>query len=333
MSVDVLNTIVISVVVFLVLFTIYLGAKIVPQSEVYVIERLGKFRRTLQPGLSIIVPYIDRVGHKVSILERQLQELEISVFTRDNVEVRLLTSVFYRVLDASKTVYRIRDINSALKTAASSIVRSAAGKLELDELQSSREAMNKEIADNLFSTAEVWGIEITRTEIIDVLVDEATKEAQRQQLNAERKRRATIAEAEGEKRSVELAAEAKLFETKKEAEALRVKADAEAYAVRVSAEADAAQTTLLGEAISNNGQPAVNFEIMKRQVEAIGQLAGSDSTKTIILPSEITKVIGAATTLLETLPISRSETPASPKTDRPATKKTKKKSQSGISIP
>jgi len=183
----------------------------------------------------------------------------------------------------------------------------------LDEFQSSREAMNAEIANNLFSAAEVWGIEITRTEIIDVIVDEATKEAQRQQLNAERKRRATIAEAEGEKRSVELAADAKLYETQKEAEAIRVKADADAYAIRIAAEAEAAQTAMIGAAIADNGQPAVNFEIMKRQVDAIGHLTASDSAKTIILPAEISKVMGAATAFLETLPLGGDQ-PPSPKT-------------------
>ena len=325
MPLEYLNLIVVSVIVFLVLLTIYKGIKVVPQSEVYVIERFGKYRKTLNAGMSLIIPYVDSVAHRISILERQLKHLEISVITKDNVEVKLQTSVFYRIIDASRTVYRIRDINSALMTAASSIVRSAAGKLELDELQSSREAMNAEIANDLFSAAEVWGIEITRTEIIDVIVDDATKEAQRQQLNAERKRRATIAEAEGEKRSVELTADAKLYETQKEAEAVRIKADADAYAVRIAAEADAAQTTLLGAAIADNGQPAVNFEIMKRQVEAFGHLAASDSAKTIIMPTEISKVLGMATAFLESLPQDDAQ-----KTSR---KSPKKRPRSSSTIP
>ena len=325
MPLEHLNLIVVSVIVVLVLLTIYKGIKVVPQSEVYVIERFGKYRKTLNAGMSLIIPYVDSVAHRISILERQLKHLEISVITKDNVEVKLQTSVFYRIIDASRTVYRIRDINSALMTAASSIVRSAAGKLEPDELQSSREAMNAEIANNLFSAAEVWGIEITRTEIIDVIVDDATKEAQRQQLNAERKRRATIAEAEGEKRSVELAADAKLYETQKEAEAVRIKADADAYAVRIAAEADAAQTALLGAAIADNGQPAVNFEIMKRQVEAFGHLAASDAAKTIIMPTEITKVLGMATAFLENLPLDN--------TEKPARKSSKKRPRPSSTIP
>ncbi|MGB2068109.1 MAG: SPFH domain-containing protein [Candidatus Puniceispirillaceae bacterium] len=287
--------------IVLIILTIYLAVKIVPQSQVYVIERFGKYTRTLTAGLSVIVPFLDRVGHRVSILERQLTEFIISVITRDNVEVRLETTVFYRVVDASRTVYRIQNVDNAIHTAASSIVRSAAGKLELDELQSSRESMNKEIATYLQEAAEIWGIDITRTEITDVIVDDQTKEAQRQQLNAERERRASIARAEGEKRSIELAADARLYEAQKASEAIRIEADAEAYAVRVKADADAEQTKVIAAAIAKNGQPAVNFEIMKRQVDALGTLASGQSTKTIIMPTDVTAVLGSVEGLMSIL--------------------------------
>ena len=161
--------------------------------------------------------------------------------------------------------------------------------------------MNVEIAHNLHSAAEVWGIEITRTEITDVIVDEATKEAQRQQLNVERKRRATIAEAEGDKRSIELKAEAELFRAQKEAEAVKVGADAAAYAVKIKAEAEAELTKLLAAAINKNGKAAIEFEVAKRQVDAISALASSRSAKTLVLPTDVTAVIGAAATLIETM--------------------------------
>ena len=296
-----LNAIISLIILGFVILTIYLGIKIVPQSNVYVIERFGKYSRTLNAGLSIIVPYLDKVAHRVSILERQLREFTISVISKDNVEVKLESTVFYRITDASRSVYRIRDVESAINTAATSIVRSAAGRLELDELQSSRDSMNEEISTNLKEAAEVWGVDITRTEITDIIVDEETKKSQRQQLNAERTRRATIAEAEGEKQSVQLKAEAKLYEAQKEAEALKITADAEAYSVKVKAQADADQTKLLAEAIAKNGQPAVNFEIMKRQVEAIGELASSNSSKTLIIPTEVTGVLGSIETLMNTI--------------------------------
>lgn len=278
---------------------VFKGIKIVPQSDVFVIERFGKYTRTLQAGLNFLIPLLDNVAHRISILERQLPEFTISVITKDNVEVKLDATVFYRVVDAAASVYRIRDIDQAIYTASTSIVRSAAGKLELDELQSSRESMNEEIAANLQSAASVWGIEITRTEITDVIVDEETKSAQRQQLNAERQRRAIIATSEGEKRSVELAADAELYKASKEAEAIRVKADAAAYSIEVEAKANAEQTRLIASAIADNGQPAINFEIMKRQIEALGDVASGSNTKTVIVPTDITKSMGVLETLLE----------------------------------
>ena len=274
---------------------------IVPQSDEYVVERFGRYRDTLAAGINLLVPFLDRVAHKIQILERQLDAFVISVITRDNVEIELETTVFFRVINASKSVYRIKDVPLALRTTAESIIRSAAGKLELDEVQSSRQKMNEEILQNLREASEVWGLEITRSEITDVRVDEATKEAQRQQLNAERERRATVARAEGERQRVELQADGELYEAQKNAEAIKLTADAEAYAVIKKAEADAEQTRMIAEAISQDGQPAIDFEILKRQVEAIGLLASSDNTKTIVLPSDVTKTIGGLAGLQEAL--------------------------------
>jgi regulator of protease activity HflC (stomatin/prohibitin superfamily) len=285
----------------LIIYVIYLGIKIVPQSKVFVIERFGKFTRILESGLSIIVPFVDRVAFKVDILERQLPPFKMSVITEDNVEVELVSTVFFRVLDAAKSVYRIRNIDLAIENTAISIIRSAAGKLELDDLQSSREAMNQEIAARLTKAAEVWGVEVTRTEILDVLVDEKTKESQRQQLNAERERRATIAKAEGDKRSVELKADAELYEAQKQAEAVKVQADADAYSVKIKAEADAEQTRLIAEAIKNDGQPAINYEIMKRQVDGLAEVASSNQTKTLVVPTDITKALGTLELFLDSL--------------------------------
>ena len=289
------------VVILFAFVTIFKGIRVVPQSEVFLVERFGKYRKTLDAGMNLIVPFVDKVRHRVSILERQLSEFSISVITKDNVEVILDSTVFFRVVDAASSVYRIRNEELAVQTAATSIVRSAAGKLDLDHLQSSRESMNLEIADNLREAAEVWGIEITRTEIIDVRVDEQTKEAQRKQLNAERERRAAVAEAEGKKRAIELNAEAQLYEAQKEADAVKVQADADAYAIRVKAEAQAQQTRLIAKAIRDNGQPAIDFEILKQQVQAISEIASSSNAKTLIVPSDITKTLGSLEVVIDRL--------------------------------
>ena len=286
----------------LLLIIAFASIKIVPQSSEYVIERFGRYYETLHPGLNFIVPFLDRVAYKVVILERNLPEFKIRVISSDNVELMLNTTVFFRVVDPAKSKYRIQNVNAALSTSTESIVRSSCGKLDLDAIQASRESLNSEIAQNLSKAAEVWGVEVTRTEITDVELDEQTRIAQRLQLNADRERRAVIAKAEGDKRMVELQAEAELFKAQKEAEAVKIKADADAYAVEKNATAEAKQTKLLADAISTeNGNLAVNFEVRKIQADAISALGKSDNTKTLILPSEITAALGAVEVLADTL--------------------------------
>ena len=296
-----LSSIITILIVILTLIIIKKGIKIVPQSDVYVIERFGKYFKTLDAGLSIIVPFLDRVQHKISILERQIAQNEISVITKDNVEIALDTTVFFRIVEASASVYRIRNVVSAIETSAISIVRSAGGKLDLDEMQSAREKLNMEIQTNLADAAKIWGVEVTRTEITDVQIDEETKKSQRVQLSAERERRALVAKSEGEKTQIQLRADAELYEAKKRAEGIRITAEAEAFAVTTKAKADATQTNLLAKAIADKGQPAVNFEIMKRQVDGLAKIASSDNSKTIIMPTDISKVIGSLETLFVSL--------------------------------
>jgi regulator of protease activity HflC (stomatin/prohibitin superfamily) len=278
------------------------GVKIVPQSREYVVERFGRYFKTLHAGLNFIVPFLDRVAFKVVILERNLPEFAIRVITSDNVEVILNTTVFFRVTDAAKSKYRIEDLDAALSTSTESIVRSSCGKLDLDAIQTSRESLNTEIASNLSRAADIWGVEVTRTEITDVELDEQTRTAQRLQLNADRERRAVIAKAEGDKRMIELQAEAELYRAQKEAEAIRVKADADAYAVEKNAGAEAKQTELLADAIGRtNGELAVDFEVRKIQAEAITSLGTSDNTKTLILPTNVTSALGAVEVLADTI--------------------------------
>ena len=272
----------------LAMLIVYKGIQVVPQRQVFLVERFGKYQRTLQAGLNLIIPFLDRVASKVDILERQLDPQKISVITKDNVEIYLQTIIFLRVIDASKAIYRIQNMHSAVENAATSIVRSTGGELQLDEIQTSREKINIKIKDELSKAAEIWGIEITRTEIVDVLVDDTTRKAQRIQLDAEREKRAQIATSEGEKRSKELIADAELYMAQKKAEGIKAIAEAEAY-----------QTEIIAKAILNKGQPAVNFEILKRQIEGLSQIASSGNTKTLIIPTEITGILGSLKTIME----------------------------------
>ena len=189
------NAIMLAVALFLIL-CVFLGVRIVPQSEKHVVERFGRLRAVLGPGINFIVPFLDRVAHKISVLERQLPTTRQDAITADNVLVQVDTSVFYRVIEPEKTVYRIRDIDAAIATTVAGIVRSQIGQMELDTVQSNRSQLITHIRDNVSNVVDDWGIEVTRTEILDVNLDEATRAAMLQQLNAERARRAQVTEAE-----------------------------------------------------------------------------------------------------------------------------------------
>ena len=173
-----------------ILLCIYLAIRIVPQSQKFVVERFGRLRSVLGPGINFIVPFLDRVAHKISILERQLPNATQDAITRDNVLVQIDTSVFYRILEPEKTVYRIRDVDAAIATTVAGIVRAEIGKMDLDEVQSNRSALITQIKASVEDAVDAWGIEVTRAEILDVNLDQATRDAMLQQLNAERARRA-----------------------------------------------------------------------------------------------------------------------------------------------
>ncbi|MCB1364784.1 MAG: SPFH/Band 7/PHB domain protein, partial [Rhodobacteraceae bacterium] len=208
------------------------GVRIVPQSDKFVIERFGRLHAVLGPGINFIVPFLDSVAHKISILERQLPTASQDAITKDNVLVQVDTSVFYRITEPEKTVYRIRDVDAAIATTVAGIVRAEIGKMDLDEVQANRSQLIATIKASVEDAVDDWGIEVTRAEILDVNLDQATRDAMLQQLNAERERRAQVTRAEGQKRAVELQADAELYAAEQVAKARRIQADAEAYATQ-----------------------------------------------------------------------------------------------------
>ena len=272
----------------LVILTIFLGVRIVPQSEKHVVERFGRLKSVLGPGLNIIVPYLDRVAHKVSILERQLPNHSQDAITSDNVLVQVETSVFYRILEPEKTVYRIRDVDGAIETTVAGIVRAEIGKMELDEVQSNRSVLIQTIKASVEHAVDDWGIEVTRAEILDVNLDQATRDAMLQQLNAERERRAAVTRAEGQRRAVELKADGDLYAAQKAAEARRVSADAEAYA-----------TGVVAKAIQDNGLEAAQYNVALKQVESLTALGAGEGKQTIIVPADAIAAMGDAFKMLK----------------------------------
>ncbi len=280
------NAVFLALAAFIIL-SIFLGVRIVPQSEKFVVERFGRLRAVLGPGINFIVPFLDRVRHKVSVLERQLPINQQDAITSDNVLVQVETSVFYRILEPEKTVYRIRDADSAIATTVAGGVRAAIGEMELDEVQSNREQLISKIKTQVAGAVDDWGIEVTRAEILDVNLDQATREAMLQQLNAERARRAAVTEAEGNKRAVELNADAELYAAEQSAKARRILADAEAYA-----------TQAVAKAIADNGLEAAQYQVALKQVEALTALGQGEGKQTIVVPASAIDAFGDAFKML-----------------------------------
>jgi len=268
--------------VLLVLITLKLGVNIVPQSENWLVERLGKFNRKLEAGLHLIIPFFESVRYRVSIQERQLPPKPINAITLDNVTISVSLAVLYRIVDASKSMYRIANVDDAIMTIVNGTVRSVIGKTDLDGVQSNRRQLSEEIERDLQSVSDEWGILLTRVEILEVDVDPQTKQAMQLQLNAERSRRALVREAEGKKQATELDAEAQLYAANKQAEALKIRADAEAYAV-----------TAVAKAINDGGISAIEFEIRKLQALAVQELGKGNNAKIVLLPSDVMSSLSA----------------------------------------
>ncbi len=271
-----------------IILTIFRGVRIVPQSQKFVVERFGRLHAVLGPGINFIIPFLDNVAHKISILERQLPNASQDAITKDNVLVQIDTSVFYRILEPEKTVYRIRDVDGAIATTVAGIVRAEIGKMDLDEVQSNRSQLISRIQESVEDAVDDWGIEVTRAEILDVNLDQATRDAMLQQLNAERARRAQVTEAEGQKRSVELAADAELYAAEQTAKARRIEAEAEAYA-----------TEVVAKAIKENGIEAAQYQVALKQVESLTALGQGEGKQTIVVPAQALEAFGDAFKLLK----------------------------------
>ncbi|MBO9397449.1 SPFH/Band 7/PHB domain protein [Shimia sp. R9_2] len=281
------NIVLILGAIFLIIVVLK-GVRIVPQSEKHVVERFGRLHSVLGPGINFVVPFLDVVRHQISILERQLPNATQDAITKDNVLVQIDTSVFYRILEPEKTVYRIRDVDGAIATTVAGIVRAEIGKMDLDEVQSNRASLIASIQAMVETAVDDWGIEVTRAEILDVNLDQATRDAMLQQLNAERARRAQVTEAEGQKRAVELQADAELYAAEQSAKARRIEAEAEAYA-----------TGVVAEAIKNNGIEAAQYQVALKQVESLNALGNGEGKQTIVLPAAAIEAFGDAFKLLK----------------------------------
>ncbi len=286
MTADAAGIAIIAIVVLLVV-TALAAVRIVPQSEEFVITRLGAYARTLQAGVNLVVPLLERVHAKVSIADQVVNDVRLDVVSRDNVVFSVELLVVYRIKEPELATFRVNSVRELVIGLVKSLVRAEIGKVELDNVQSDRDSLNVAIRDALAAAGDDYGILISRSEITDVVLNETTQRAMGEVLEAERQRRAAITRAEGEKRAVELASDAALYRQQREAEATRVSADATAYA-----------NSAIGRAIAENGAESASFQIAERQIAAVLELARSPNAKLVLLPGDITDGFTRAAALL-----------------------------------
>jgi regulator of protease activity HflC (stomatin/prohibitin superfamily) len=285
--------IVLIIVLLLVILVIFAGVKTIPQGYNYTIERFGKYRRTLLPGLNFIVPFIDRVGQKLNMMEQVLDVPSQEVITRDNATVTADGITFYQVLDAARAAYEVLGLQNAILNLTMTNIRSVMGSMDLDQLLSNRDEINARLLSVVDAAAEPWGVKITRIEIKDINPPRDLVDAMARQMKAERDKRASILEAEGKRQSEILKAEGEKQSLILEAEGRRESAFRDAEAREREAEAEAKATQMVSAAIAAGDVQAINYFVANKYVEAFKELANSRNQKTLILPMEATSLLGS----------------------------------------
>ncbi|QRN79094.1 MAG: SPFH/Band 7/PHB domain protein [Nocardiopsis sp. BM-2018] len=276
-------------IVVLLVIVVLMGLKIVPQAENFVVTRLGAYHRTLDAGVNVIVPILDKVHSKVPVNDQVLNDISLEVVSADNVVFGCQLLVVYRIENPEAAVFRVNNIDSLVIGLVQSLVRSELGKVELDQVQSDRGSLNVALLEALEDAGQTYGIRISRSEITDVRLNETTQKAMAEVLAAERERRAAITRAEGLRRAAELNADAELYEAQRRADAIRAIAEANAEANRMIA------ASLEGE----NAREALTFQTARMQVDALEGLSKSDNAKLIMLPGGPSNAFREAAAILK----------------------------------
>lgn len=282
----------IGALVFAMLIYLMMGVRVVRQGYVYTIERLGKFTLSAEPGLHLIVPFVDRVGQKVNMMEQVLDIPGQEIITRDNAMVGVDAVVFFQVLDAGKAAYEVHNLYAAIMAITTTNLRTVMGSMDLDETLSKRDEINARLLGVVDHATSPWGVKITRVEIKDIRPPIDISEAMARQMKAERLKRAEILEAEGERASRILRAEGEKQSAILSAEGKKEAAFRDAEARERAAEAEARATHVVSEAIAQSGNQAINYFIAQEYTKAIGKFATSPNAKTILFPIEATQLIG-----------------------------------------
>ena len=267
--------IVVSVFVVLVIVTIALGVRIVPQGSKFVVQRLGKYHKTLGPGLNIIVPYVDRVAHRVTTKDIVLDIPSQEVITRDNAVIIANAVAYINIVSPEKAVYGVEDYILAIRNLVQTSLRSIVGEMDLDDALSSRDQIKAKLKAAISDDIADWGITLKTVEIQDINPSQTMQKAMEEQAAAERQRRATVTRAEGEKSAAILEADGRLEASKRDAQAKVVLAEASQAAIEK-----------VSQAVQNNELP-VMYLLGEKYIEAVKNISVSQNSKVIVLPADV----------------------------------------------
>ncbi len=277
----------------LAVITLFAGVKQVTQGYNWTVERFGRYTRTLTPGLNVIVPYFDRVGHKVNMMEQVVDIPQQEVITKDNATVAVDGVAFYQVFDAAKASYEVANLDQAIVTLTMTNIRSVMGGMDLDQMLSHRDDINERLLLVVDQAVSPWGVKVNRIEIRDIQPPADLVAAMARQMKAERDKRAEILTAEGLRQSAILKAEGEKQAQILEAEGRREAAYRDAEARERLAEAEAKATDMVSAAVARGDIAALNYFIAEKYLKAFGQLAESPNQKVLMLPIEATNVLAS----------------------------------------
>jgi regulator of protease activity HflC (stomatin/prohibitin superfamily) len=272
---------------------------IVRQGYEYTLERFGRYSTTLRPGFHFIVPFVNRVGHKVNMMERVLDVPSQEVISKDNAVLTVDGVVFFQVLDAPKAAYEVFRLEHAILNLTMTNIRTVLGSMDLDDALSKRDDINARLLVVVDEATTPWGIKVTRIEIKDITPPMDLVEAMARQMKAEREKRATILEAEGTRQAEILTAEGEKQAAILQAEGRKEAAFRDAEARERLAEAEGRATTMVSDAIASGNIQAVNYFVAQKYVEALSDFATGPNTKTLLLPVEATGILSSLAGITE----------------------------------
>jgi regulator of protease activity HflC (stomatin/prohibitin superfamily) len=283
------------VIIFLILavLLVFMGVKSVPQGQQWTVERFGKYTKSLDPGLHLIIPAIDVISRKLSMMEEVMDIPSQNVITKDNALVHVDGVVFYQIINAAQAAYQVSNLTNAILNLTITNIRSVLGSMILDEALSKRDIINTQLLKIVDDATNPWGVKVLRVEIKDIAPPQDLIDAMARQMKAEREKRAVILEAEGQRQAEILEAEGEKQAVILEAEGRKESAFRDAEARERFAQAEAKATEVISEAIRNGEMQAVNYLIAIKYMGAVNNLATADNTKLMLMPLETSGVIGA----------------------------------------